>query len=58
MIDLLTEDVEREIPVMHNFSVDICVRGIHYYNVHPAIGVMLDFFREDDPISLIHDQLS
>ena len=55
IVDLLAEDVEREIPVMHSFSVDICVRGVHYYKIQPDIGIVLDFLPEDDPMSLIHD---
>ena len=56
IIDLLTADIESEIPIMHNFSVEICVRGVHYYNIQPDIGIVLDLSAEDDPMSLIHDR--
>ena len=55
-IDLLTADIESEIPILHNISVDICVRGVHYYNIQPDIGIVLNFSAEDDPLSLIHDR--
>ena len=56
VVDLLTEDIGKEIPVMHIFDADICVRGVHYYKIQPDVGVMLDFYFEDEPTSLIHDR--
>ena len=56
IIEILTGNVDMEIPLVHLFSADICVRGIHFYNVQPNLGAALKFYPEDDPMSLVQDR--
>ena len=53
---MITANFEDEIPVLHDFCVDVCVRGVHYYKVQPDVGTIIDFAPETDPISLMHDR--
>ena len=56
IIDQMTEDFDREIQILHTFSADICVRGVHYYNIQPDVGTDLKISPEDNPMSLVHDR--